>query len=212
MIQVNYNRQEFTLELQKKLDAATNPRAVLMASGREVGNQLKDWFRKKDRDEPNKLSPRREHFWLQVSRSVQNPVIQGARTVSVTINDPRIAQKVFGGTITAKRAGALTIPVSEKAYGRTAATFERETGLKLFLLKKKTGTPGRGQTGPSNLERAVLAAVVNGHIEVEYLLTKSVTQGPDADALPPEKDLEAAILKRAQAVVDRQNETTKENS
>jgi hypothetical protein len=202
MILVNYNRAEFQLELNEKLDKAKNPRPVLAGCGRELANQLKSWFRKKDQTEPNKLSPRREHFWLQVSRSVQNPVVNEAtRTISVAVNDPRIAQKVFGGTITAKRAGALTIPMNEKAYGRTAATFEAETGLKLFLVKQKGTTQGG-----TNFERAVLAAKVNGQIEVEYLLVKSVKQQPDADALPPEKDLEAAILKRAQAIVDRQNQ------
>jgi hypothetical protein len=191
MITVTYNRAEFSAQFAAVIERAKNPAGVLAVAGRELANRLREHFRKKERDEPNKLSPRRQHFWLQVMRSVNAPVQRG-RTVSVTISHPAIAQKVFGGEIRAKQAGALTIPVSEKAYGRTASTFERETGLKLILLKK------------AGSSRAVLAAKVEGKIEVEYLLRKSVKQAPDADALPPESDLEAAILERAQQVVDRE--------
>ncbi len=203
MIQVTYDRAAFTAQFNAVLARAQNQEGMLMVVGRSLANELKSWFRKKDRSEPNKLSPRREHFWLQVAGSVQSPRVSGDK-VSVTISDPRIAQKVFGGAIVAKRAGALTIPMSEQAYGRTAATFERETGLKLFLLKKRTGDPARGQIGPSNLERAVLAAKVNGKIEVEYLLVKRVVQEPDEDALPPESEMERIAIERGQKFVQRE--------
>ena len=196
MISLQVNRASFNSEFNRVLGEARNPVAVLKASGRELANQLMAHFRMKDRT-PNKLSPRRQHFWLEIAQSVNNPEQTGDNTISVRVSDPRIAQKVFGGTITAKRAGALTIPVSEKAYGRTAATFEAETGLKLFLLGPKKDTGGRG---------GVLAAMVGGQLEVEYVLAKSVDQAPDPTALPDFKDLEAAILKRAQAVADSQNE------
>jgi hypothetical protein len=193
MIGIQMDRTDFRSKFASMLDLAKNPRALLAVAGRELANRLKDHFRRKDVEEPNKLSPRRQHFWLAVSRSVQSPVVDGARTVSVTVNDPRFAQKVFGGKITAKRAKALTVPVTEKAYGRTTATFEKETGLKLFLLGRKDH--GRG---------GVLAAKIGDQIEVEYVLTKSVTQQADPTALPPESDLEKAILDRVQGVVDRQ--------
>ncbi len=197
MIRIQVARSGFDKEFGGLLARAKNPTAMLLACGRELGNQLKSHFRKKDAAEPNKLSSRREHFWLQVSRTVSAPTQSGFNAISVSINDPRIAQKVFGGTITAKRAGALTIPVEEKAYGRTAATFERETGLKLFLLKSSKGN-------------AVLATKLQGGgIEVEYLLAKSVTQKADPTALPDERDLEKAILARGQAVVDRENQEVK---
>lgn len=197
MIQLSYNRASFTKDFNSVLGQARNPVRVLMASGRELGNQLKTHFRKKDREEPNKLSPRREHFWLQVSRSVQNPEQTGYNSVSVAVSDPRIAQKVFGGTITAKRAGALTIPVEEQAYGRTASTFERETGLELFLLR----------TGQGAFGKAILAVkLAGGGIQVEYLLTPSVYQHPDPTALPERSALEKAILERGQKVLENEHE------
>lgn len=198
MISIAVNRGGFTAEFNRVLRQAQNPVAVLMAAGRELSNQLRAHFRSKEQSDPNKLSPRRSHFWLQIMRSVNAPVQTGDNQVSVTISDPRIAQKVFGGTIVAKRAGALTIPVEEQAYGRTAATFEAETGLKLFLIKKKDDAGGRG---------GVLAVKAGSSgIQVEYVLAKSVDQAPDPTALPDESALETAILDRAQKVADRQDE------
>lgn len=197
MIQISYSRASFTKDFNSMLGRALNPVRMLMAAGRELANQLKNHFRRKDREEPNQLSSRREHFWRQMDRATQNPEQTGYNQVSVTVSDPRIAQKVFGGTIFAKRAGALTIPVSEQAYGRTASTFERETGLKLFLLR----------TGKGSFANAVLAAKVNGGLEIEYVLTKSVTQQADPTALPERSALEKAILARAQKVLENEKES-----
>ena len=197
MIAIAFQRGGFVAELNRVLKGVERPEAVLMSAGRELANQLKKHFRKKDREEPNKLSARRQHFWLQVSRSVNNPEQTGFNTVSVRVSDPRIAQKVFGGRITAKRAKALTIPVAEKAYGRTASTFERETGLKLFLLKDEDGTT-----------EGKLVAKIGETIEVEYVLRKSVKQEKDPTALPPRGELEKAILARAQKAAERQKKDT----
>lgn len=197
MIALQVNRAGFNKQFNELLAQARNPVQVLLVAGRELANQLKAHFRTKDQTDPNQLSPRREHFWLQIANSVNNPEQSGYNAVSVRVSDPRIAQKVFGGTITAKRAGALTIPVSEQAYGRTASTFEQETGLKLFLIKV-------GGTKANSLTNAVLAAKVNGGMEIEYVLRQSVTQQADRTALPETSELEKAILARAQTTLERQ--------
>jgi hypothetical protein len=195
MITLSFNNAKFKAKFNRRIADVKNPRTILMAAGREVGSQLKTHFRTKDKTEPNQLSERRSHFWLAVARTVQNPEIAGT-TVSVTINHPAFAQKVFGGRIVAKAAGALTIPVEERAYGRTTQTFEQETGLKLFLLR----------TGKGKFENAVLAVKDKDAkgFTVEYLLTKSVIQKADTDALPDKTMLERAILDRTQKVLDRQ--------
>jgi hypothetical protein len=195
MIALAFDDVKFNVEFSRKIAAAKNPTAILLNSGREVANQLKKHFRAKDRSGANKMSERRSHFWLAVSRTVQNPELSG-NTVSVAINDPRFAQKVFGGPIVAKEAEALTIPEEERAYGRTTQTFEAETGLKLFLIR----------TGKGAFENAVLAVKDDSGrgFTVEYLLTKSVDQKADTDALPNKTALETAILARAQKVLDRQ--------
>ena len=203
MITLQFQDGKFQAEFGAIISKVRNPQAVLLDSGREAGNQLRAWFRKRDRTNVNKLSERRVHFWLQMAQSVNQPVLEGPTTVSVTISDPRFAQKLFGGTITAKLAGALTIPVEETAYGRSAATFEAETGLKLILVKT-------GGTAANSLENAVLAVADPNdpqRLTVEYILTKSVTQQADTEALPPKSTLEQAILRRAQKVLDRELQT-----
>ena len=174
---------------------AKNPRAVLLGMGREGANVLKNHFRQKDRTDINRLNPnRREHYWLGVSRGVQSPVVPTPTRVEIDINHPSIAQKVFGGPIVAKRVRNLSIPESPEAYGRTPATFERETGLKLVVLK----------TGPK--QTLVLAALRGaGQFEIEYLLTPRVNQKPDPTALPDEGKFADAVIERGQKVLDRQN-------
>ncbi|HWD20505.1 MAG TPA: hypothetical protein VHB20_14630 [Verrucomicrobiae bacterium] len=194
MLTFTYN-DHGTLERIHGLAAASrNPRQLMLGIGREVANQLKTHFRIKDANQPNKLGGPREHFWNQVGASVGNPAVDtSGLVVTVTVNDPRFAQKVFGGTITAKHAGALAIPQTADAYGRYPATFEAETGLKLQLVRLHD-------------DKAVLATISeNQGITVEYVLTPSVHQDPDPTALPLPELLEAAIVQRGEMIVERQN-------
>lgn len=203
MISLQFQDAKFQAQFGAIVERVKNPRNVLLNAGREAGSQLRAWFRQRDKTNANRLSERRVHFWLQVAQSVNQPVVEGPFTVSVTISDPRFAQKLFGGTITAKLAGALSLPVEEKAYGRSAATFEAETGLKLILVKT-------GGSAANNLENAVLAVADPNdpkRLTVEYILTKSVTQQADTEALPPKSKLEQAILARAQKVLDNELQT-----
>ena len=194
MIAITYNREGFVAEFQAKINVTKNPKGMLKAAGGEVNRLLRAHFRAKDDTSANPLSDRRNHFWDRVASSVQNPVMEGANTVSVTISDSKFAQRLFGGTIRAKAAEALTIPVEERAYGREAANFERETGLKLFLLRAGKGAFGTG----------VLAAAEGKGFTVEYVLTPSVTQQADPTALPAQSFLEAAILQRSQDVLNEE--------
>ena len=199
MIAITANRPTFSRQFGQVLARAKNPTAILMVAGRELHNVLRKHFREKDRTDINKLAPnRRQHFWLQVMRSVNNPVQSGYNQVSVRVSDPRIAQKVFGGLIKAKRSKLLTIPASPEAYGRTAETFERETGRKLFLIKV-------GGTKANASSSLVLASAMGNHrFQVEYNLTPRVKQDKDPTALPSEEEMEKSILARAQKAADRQ--------
>jgi hypothetical protein len=192
MIAVQVNSRDFSTKMENVIRQARNPRAVMAGVGREAANQLRRHFREKDRTQVNQLAPdRREHFWLKVQQSVQAPVVDSSgKTVTISITHPAYAQKVFGGTIHAKRVRNLAIPVEGQAYGRSPAVFEQETGLKLFFLRQR----GAG----------ILAAVVGRGIQVEYILTPSVTQAPDPTALPPLDKLETALATRADKILDRQ--------
>ncbi len=67
---LTFNDVKFLAEFNRISSEVKNPKNVLLAAGREVGNRLRRHFRLKDRTEANQLSPRRSHFWLQVARSV----------------------------------------------------------------------------------------------------------------------------------------------
>ena len=113
------------------------------------------------------------------------------------------AFKVSGGTITPKRAGALTIPLIQEAKGLYASVYQQNTGRRLFTIKGKnalfertdaviTGARGRrGQAGATAIKTRGIRAV--------YALVKSVTTGPWPGALPPEDALGDAFLEQYQA-------------
>lgn len=194
MIAIRYDDHGFSQRLPILLAQLERPKALLSILGREAGNRLKSHFRQKDRTEPNKLMGARQHFWRGVADSVQAPRLAAAgHSVTVSIPHPAIAQKVRGGTIRPKRVKFLTIPVSPDAYGRTARTFTAETGYKLVLLR--VGKRGSGG--------GVLASVRGAGLQVEYVLRSSVTQAPDADALPDAGAMSAALLLRAERYVAR---------
>jgi hypothetical protein len=180
----------------KRLDRLTRamqrPEALLKALGREGGNRLQKHFRAKDA-QPNKLSPRREQFWLKVGKSVTpNPVVDAAAgTVTLSITDPRFAQKVFGGVIRAKRVRNLTIPLVPAAYGRSPHTFEQKTGAKLVLFMGKRG-PLLG------------VKLASGQMMAIYKLTPSVNQKADPTALPDRAEFMAALGAQASAWIQRQ--------
>ena len=190
MIAVHFTSTGFVAKINHITSVAKNPRAVLLAGGRKAGNLIKKNFRQKDRTEPNKLGGTRQHFWRAMAASVSAPVMESPLSVSVAITDPRFRQKLLGGVITAKRAKALTIPVQKEAYGRSASVFEKETGLKLFLLKVNA--------------HAFLAARLGDSVQIEYLLTPSVKQNPDPTALPDQHELETGVIETMQATLDRQ--------
>ena len=177
------------------LNHARRPVAILAVAGRTAANELRKHFLLKDRLQPNQLAPdRRQHFWQQVAHAVQAPVVdeQGNR-VTILIQHPAIAQKVFGGTITAKRVSNLAIPVSDEAYGRAPSVFEHETGLKLIFIKAN--------------DHAFLASRIDPDskfLQIEYILTPSVHQDPDPTALPDMEVVKAAVILEAEKVVARQ--------
>lgn len=197
MIAIRYNDNGNIERIEQISRVVRNPRGMLAAVGREGVNRLKGHFRKKDRDEPNKLGGRREHFWLKVSRSVQSPSLSpDGSAIVIVISHPAIAQKVFGGRITAKRTRNLSIPVDPEAYGRFPATFEAETGLQLIFIKQGKNALLATQAG-------------NAGLRVRYILTPSVNQEPDPTALPPQDQFVDALVARAESVLRRETEGTK---
>ena len=172
-----------------------NPDDLLYVLAREGNNRLRTWFRQRDEDSPNQLGGERTHFWQQMADSVSSRR-GGAGQLVLSITDPRFNQKVFGGTIVPKNKKALTIPVNPAAYGRTASTYEQQTGQKLFVVIWKGG---KGSIGAL----CVKSDPSQKFLEVVYLLVGAVHQDADPNALPPARDFYMGLIDRAKSYVGR---------
>jgi hypothetical protein len=196
MIRITIGREPFRQKLKGLLNVVKRPRAMMAAVGREGANFLRKHFRQKDKDEPNRLGGRREHFWLKVMRSVQAPILsEGGTRVTISITHPVYAHKLLGGIITAKRVRNLAIPQTPEAYGRSPRVFEQETGTKLFFV----GTRGGGVLASRKVSPHFTDA-----FQVEYVLRRWVRQQPDPTAFPDGTRFEDALLARANAVLQRE--------
>lgn len=112
---------------------------------------------------------KKTQWWRKVER---NWTVSSATTTSATlsnINTDGFSHKITGGTISAKRAKFLTIPIVPEAHGLSAKTYSK-TIKPLFRVK--------------NL---LVQEEKDGNIKPIFVLKKSVTQKAWKGALPPEK-------------------------
>jgi hypothetical protein len=176
VIAIALDKDEVTPHLRKLLKDAAADGPLGNVLGRAGANVLKKHFREKNKT-PNKLGGTRTNFWSRVAESVQSPRVAGGNLV-IHVSHPAIAQKVFGGTITAKKAKNISIPIDPKAHGKSPRVFPllqfamTKAGVKLLGLKDG-----------------------NGGMNWLYVLKPSVDQDPDPTALPKDADVGAAMEK-----------------
>lgn len=188
---IRVDRDDWTPRIRDLARLAKNPRGIMAAGGRALRNFLVRHFRRLDRKNPNKLGGPRTHFWLQVSRSTQNPEITD-RSAVVTVSDPRYPLQVYGGRVEAKRVRMLTIPVSPEAHGRSADVLERELGIDLVPI----GDDGRG----------ILAEILpGGRVKTHYVLRPWVIIDPFPDALPKMNLMAAYCFAQMESAAARQS-------
>ncbi len=200
MISIRFNDEGFVAEFDRVSARLKRPAGLARVLGRAAVVELKAHFRRKNRT-PNRLGAPRSHggrgFWGAVANAVQSPTItDGGTAVRIAISHPHYAQKVYGGTIRAKRGRYISIPLSVEAYGRTPGqpipgqvpNFEAATGIRLFLWHR----------GGNKF----LAAALAGGIKVHYVLKRSVDQKPDSTAFPAKAALLHALLIRARLYAD----------
>lgn len=174
--------------LQEIARQLANPIALYKDTGRRLATELRKHFGRLEQTQANRLGGRRTGFWADVRSATGNPDA-GPLGATVTIAHIAFAQKLYGGTITAKNGRALTIPLHPLAHGRRVSVFEQETGAKVFRTKSKSGVVSR-----------ILRAILPGSDKpvAIYLLARSVTQGPEPRALPDRTRLAAAIGEQAE--------------
>lgn len=174
MITIRLNKDEVTPHLRKLLRQADTNGPLAKVLGRAGANELKKYFRARNAASPNKLGGTRTNFWTAVRQSVQSPNILPGRIV-ISITHPAIAQKVYGGTISAKKAKNLAIPIHPKAHGKSPRVF---TNLQFAM----TGTGTK-----------LLGLRENGGLVWLYVLKPSVYQDRDPEALPKDSTMGDAL-------------------
>ncbi|MEO5915569.1 MAG: hypothetical protein ABIS50_15150 [Luteolibacter sp.] len=176
MITLTLTKDEITPDLRKLLKEAESDSPLGSVLGRAAANTLKKHFRQRN-TVPNKLGGARTNFWSRIAESVQAPRQEPGRII-VPVSHPAIAQKVFGGTITPKKAKNIAIPIDPRAHGKSPRVFPllefavMKSGAKLLGLKN-----GRGG------------------MDWLYVLVKSVKQDADPNALPKPETMAESLTK-----------------
>jgi len=186
MITIHLQSGQLTVALNNLARLSERPRSLLQAAARAVRRDLQRHFRDRDK-QPNALGGKRTHWWSQVARATNISDVTDTQA-TISISEPGLGIKISGGTIYAKEAGALTIPIHKEAYGRRAKTVEMVTGHKLFVVRI------------GKMKAAFLArSTGDDKLRLLYLLKKSVRVPADPDALPDRDRLEQAAFDAAEA-------------
>ena len=173
-----------TPELRRIAGQMKNTRPLMAGLGKELEIGLRAHFRERDA-EPNAQGWPKKHFWRNEVATQTALSSVDDRTAVVSIASPAFAHKVFGGTITPKRAKRLSIPLTAAAYAAGSAS--------LF---------------PEKLHRRG-GALVDAAGVAQYALAASVTHAPDPRAWPEQAKLEKRLLERAKAILARMLRTAK---
>lgn len=173
-------------EINRFHAAVVDRRALHAAVAGNLAKKLREHFGARERQGNKRGWPKR-HFWAREGRQNTSVTAISADGAEVTVASAAIAFKAKGGAIRAKRARNLAIPLTARAY---AAGSPREGGIKDLFFAKAGG-------------RAFLAIpIMRGKkktISPQYLLTPSVTQAADPNALPKQSEIEAHIQNSANA-------------
>lgn len=109
--------------------AKVSPRRL----GAVIGQSLAEFWRDRLKSlGPNQRGWPSTKFWERAARSVRHQPTEAG--VLLVADHQGLRQRWHGGTISAVKAKALTIPISPVSYGKTAADFPG-----IFLLKTPKG-------------------------------------------------------------------------
>lgn len=188
--EVNILRDEATPALQALSNqlAPARRRPFAMVLGRKAEGIYRTWFRRRESTSGNKKGWPRQHFW---ARMAKRTALLDAQTTAeravVTVADPAIQMKIHGGTIVAKQAKFLAIPMRREAYG-VRPSARTIPGI-FFIRSKRKG--------------AFLARMEGQALRVYWRLVARVTMRPDPQALPPRSQVSADLFRTAEAFVAR---------
>jgi len=206
MLTITITEPAMPEELKSLPAFLAHPKPLLAAGGKQLVGDLRDHFGARN-EEPNKMGWPKKNFWAGIRRSTELAEVSDSEA-KVSISDPAINQKVFGGTITPKRGRNLAIPQNDEAYmagsprnlpagflrllvARSGGVYLVENDSSLRPKGKKGSKPGMSFAG-----------------RFWYHLVPSVTQEPDPNALPDEDYLLGSVMYAIRGVLDTEIERT----
>ena len=171
--------------------------ALSGALGKRVEIELRKWFAARA---SNKQGWKSSGFWRRRLRSATSLTAFDASGSEVTIADPAMNQKVFGGALKGVEKDFLTIPARPEAAGRSARTFGNSLVF-ITLNHFRTGQGGGKLVGMLVKRPAKRGGVMRNRgraaakpkLEVFYWCVAAVWQAPDKKALPPDGKMVAAL-------------------
>jgi hypothetical protein len=192
MLSINITAPDLGPEINRLQRMPSEPRRIMNAAGKQLEGDLRDHFQARNQ-EPNKQGFPRKNFWAGIGRATALSSYSASEAV-VTVSDPAINQKVYGGTITPKRGRALAIPLIGEAYKAGSPRALQNNFLRLlvtkagkaFLVERET-TKGKSMSFAGRFW---------------YQLVPKVTQAPDPRALPEPSYLEGSVLAAIRGVIE----------
>jgi hypothetical protein len=152
MLDIRLDKREVDKALGKIIRALKHPRPFFKAWANKVARKAGSNARSHSKG---------GSFWPSIADQVKITEVSDSRAVVACLHFAA-AQKEYGGTIRARKAGALTIPISAEARGKRASEFVRG-GRRLFVPKGKD----------------VLGYSDGKNFRALFVLRKSVTQDPE---------------------------------
>ena len=153
MFRASVTQDDFRTEARLKIAKLANPEKLYKFWSADVAKAAKRSARSHSRGGP---------FWPSIAQAVHVASV-GSGGASIVCDHVAGRQKELGGTIRAKTAGALTIPVTEAAKGKRAWEFAADLGVTLFAPR------GGHSIGYSE----------EGKYVPVYALVQSVKQSPE---------------------------------
>lgn len=153
---------------------------------RAVGNLFRKHFRKSSGTNKNKFGVKNS-FWDRMRNSVRE---ESTPTVAAVSMDLAVALRRFGGIV--KPTGGkkfLTIPISKKAYGKTASEFGDES----FIWPPAIALDTSSKTAKASGKKYIAMIGDDGKLELLYILLRSTKHNPNSTVTPNEFEIQAEV-------------------